>query len=254
MNEHTHYQVREANRNFYDYFADKYESLERSVFHPRRQEQLEERIRTLCKETGGGTVLDIGCGTGNVSKFARKYSEMVVGVDISIEALKINKTRTGINAIQGDGLSLPFADNTFDAITCFSVLHHFLDDGSLLKELNRVLKPGGILFTDNDPNFYFFKYFGWRSKMRLFFNRKRLLNNNISPEQLEIMNLAEYHADEGLKPEALEGIMKGAGFSQIEMFFYFHPNPDRFTRFLKVLASIYDFRGLYNLFYVHARK
>jgi ubiquinone/menaquinone biosynthesis C-methylase UbiE len=254
MNQHSHYEVREANRNFYDYFADKYESLERSVFHPKRQEQLERRVRNLCEMTGGRRALDIGCGTGNVSKFARKYFEVVVGVDISLEALKINKANTGIHAIQGDGLSLPFADNTFDAITCFSVLHHFFDDVSLLIELNRVLKPGGILFTDNDPNFYFFKYFGWRSKMRLWFNRKRLLNNKISPEQLEIMNLAEYHADEGLKPEALDKMMKGAGFSQVEMFFYFHPSPDKFTRFLKILASIYNFQALYNLFYVHARK
>lgn len=254
MNEHSHHEVREANRKFYDYFADKYESLERSVFHPRRQEQLDGRIRELRETTGGGVVLDIGCGTGNVSKFARKYFDLVAGVDISIEALKINKTTTGIDAIQSDGLTLPFVDNTFDAITCFSVLHHFFDNGSLLVELNRVLKPGGVLFTDNDPNFYFFKYFGWRSKVRLFFNKKRLLNHNISEEKLEIMNLAEYHANEGIKPEALEEMMKGAGFSQVEMFYYFHPSPDRFTKFLKILASVYRFRGLYNLFYVHARK
>jgi ubiquinone/menaquinone biosynthesis C-methylase UbiE len=254
MNEHSHYEVREANRNFYDYFADKYESLERSVFHPRRQEQLEGRIRSLWEATAGEVVLDIGCGTGNVSKFARKYFKVVAGVDISIEALKINKAKTGIDAIQGDGLSLPFVDNTFDAITCFSVLHHFFDNASLLSELHRVLKPGGVLFTDNDPNFYFFKYFGWRSKVRLFFNRKRLLNSDISTEKLEIMSLAEYHADEGLKPEELEKMMRGAGFSQVEMFFYFHPSPDRFTRFLIFLASVYRFQGLYNLFYVHARK
>lgn len=250
----SHSDVSAANRAFYDSFADKYDSLERSVFEPKRQEEIDGCIRDLAARTGAGMVLDVGCGTGNISKFARKYFRAAIGVDISLEALRINKAKTGIFVAHADAQNLPFPDQCFDAITCFSVLHHFFDNASLLRELNRVLKPGGVLFTDNDPNYYFFKYFRWRARLRLLLGLRRLLKNRVTPAQLDIMKIAEFHALDGLKPEELERMMTHAGFSEVETQFYFHPNPDRFNRFLKWVASLYNFRGLYQLFRTYARK
>lgn len=88
-------------------------------------------------------VLEVGCGTGNVSSFLAEKGYLVTGCEYYREA--IDMAWPGFRKVQGDAKYLPFSDSTFDIVGLFDVLEHFDDDISLLKEATRVVKKNGII-------------------------------------------------------------------------------------------------------------
>ncbi|MCU0493049.1 MAG: methyltransferase domain-containing protein [Chloroflexaceae bacterium] len=91
-------------------------------------------------------ILDAGCGTGGDGLFLRRYGT-VVGMDLAAEAAELGWPRLPGRFSRGSVLALPFADNSFDLVTSFDVLYHrgVPDEGLALREVRRVLKPGGRL-------------------------------------------------------------------------------------------------------------
>jgi SAM-dependent methyltransferase len=92
-------------------------------------------------------ILDAGCGTGNHLEHLKAWGDGV-GVDLSEEALRFCHNR-GVTVAGANLLSLPFADQSFDLVTSFDVLYHrwVTDDRAAVRELVRVLRPGGFLFV-----------------------------------------------------------------------------------------------------------
>lgn len=95
-------------------------------------------------------VLDAGCGEGfYVMLFSELYNCFVVGVDsdekILNQARNWLKDKPGLELKQGNINKLDFPDNYFDKIVCSEVLEHIPDDRGAVKELFRVMKPGGTL-------------------------------------------------------------------------------------------------------------
>jgi ubiquinone/menaquinone biosynthesis C-methylase UbiE len=100
-------------------------------------------------------VLDVGCGTGTLAIAAKRKvgpAGKVVGVDASSEMLaraqnKATKAALDIDFRMAVAEALPFADATFDAAVCTTVLHCLSEDGrrSCIAEMIRVLRPGGRL-------------------------------------------------------------------------------------------------------------
>jgi SAM-dependent methyltransferase len=91
--------------------------------------------------------LDAGCGTGgNLQYLARRGR--AVGVDLSEQALRLSRQR-GSKVARASVAALPFADGVFDGVTSFDVLYHrwVSDDAAAVRELARVLKPGGLLLV-----------------------------------------------------------------------------------------------------------
>ncbi|MEX1255498.1 MAG: class I SAM-dependent methyltransferase [Dehalococcoidia bacterium] len=104
----------------------------------------------------GARILDVGCGTGRHLLELSRYPVDLVGVDMSREDLRktwymflITANEQPVNAtlelIVGGGEGLPFPDGAFDRVMCTETLEHVPDDGAVLRELLRVLKPDGIL-------------------------------------------------------------------------------------------------------------
>jgi SAM-dependent methyltransferase len=93
----------------------------------------------------GLRILDAGCGTGGTTVELRRFGE-VVGVDLAWEALEPARGRGLTELARASIESLPFGDATFDAATSFEVVYHLgvANDGAALKEIRRVLKPGGL--------------------------------------------------------------------------------------------------------------
>ncbi|OIQ18392.1 MAG: hypothetical protein BM556_09020 [Bacteriovorax sp. MedPE-SWde] len=91
--------------------------------------------------------VDIGCGTGGLLETLSTQTEELYGFDISDEALKFCKQRGYPEhlLIKGDGVALPFEDNSFDSVTAIGVIEHIEDDQKFIEELYRILKPGGEL-------------------------------------------------------------------------------------------------------------
>jgi ubiquinone/menaquinone biosynthesis C-methylase UbiE len=98
-------------------------------------------------------VLDAGCGTGGTTIDLAELG-MVTGVDYSTDALDFARTRGLTRLIRASIESLPFADDTFDLVTCFDVLYHrnVADERNALAEFRRVLRPGGLALV-RDPAF-----------------------------------------------------------------------------------------------------
>ncbi len=98
-------------------------------------------------------VLDIACGTGYGIAILKKNAAHVTGVDVDADAAAQALAECGERAdvLLGDGLGLPFADESFDVVTSFETLEHLHERATFLTELNRVLKPGGVLLLST-PN------------------------------------------------------------------------------------------------------
>lgn len=111
----------------------------------------DEIILKLFKEfvkSKDSRLLEIGCGMGHTSVSLSKIISKLVGIDISIEGIKIAKERVN-NAefIVGDATALPFKDKCFDCVIVKDVLEHIENDLQAIKEVNRVLKNGGLLIV-----------------------------------------------------------------------------------------------------------
>ena len=99
------------------------------------------------------TVLDIGCGGGFTCEFLSHKGANVTGLDQSaacIQAAQKHATQSDltIEYRQGEAEQLPFADASFDIITCVDVLEHVADPQQTIAEISRVLKPGGTFCFD----------------------------------------------------------------------------------------------------------
>jgi demethylmenaquinone methyltransferase/2-methoxy-6-polyprenyl-1,4-benzoquinol methylase len=111
---------------------------------------LDVRWRRLAAEGAvrkGDRVLDAACGTGDLAIADLKAgASRVTGLDFSEQMLeRARKKDTSIEWIQGDMLALPFADETFDAATVGFGVRNVEDLELGLRELRRVLRPGGRL-------------------------------------------------------------------------------------------------------------
>jgi demethylmenaquinone methyltransferase / 2-methoxy-6-polyprenyl-1,4-benzoquinol methylase len=94
----------------------------------------------------GERVLDACCGTGDLALEARAEGGEVTGLDFSEPMLERARRKSAeIQWVQGDLLELPFEDESFDAVTVGFGVRHAEDLDAALRELRRVLRPGGRL-------------------------------------------------------------------------------------------------------------
>ena len=107
----------------------------------------------IAEITPGAVVLDVGCGPGTITvdMAARVNPGTVIGIDQSAEivaqaaALAAEQGVDNCRFVVGDAYSLDFADNTFDIVHAHQTLQHMSDPVSMLRELYRVTKPGGVV-------------------------------------------------------------------------------------------------------------
>jgi demethylmenaquinone methyltransferase/2-methoxy-6-polyprenyl-1,4-benzoquinol methylase len=93
-------------------------------------------------------VLDLATGSGDViiaMKKQRAYTECAVGADFCLPMLQAARVKGAPNLLAADGLRLPFPDASFDAVTIAFGLRNFSDRLGGLREMRRVLRPGGRL-------------------------------------------------------------------------------------------------------------
>jgi demethylmenaquinone methyltransferase/2-methoxy-6-polyprenyl-1,4-benzoquinol methylase len=94
----------------------------------------------------GDLVLDLAAGTGTSSQPMADAGATVVPCDFSVGMLQVGKkAKPALPFVAGDGTQLPFADDTFDAVTISFGLRNIVDPLAGLRELRRVTKPGGRL-------------------------------------------------------------------------------------------------------------
>ena len=98
------------------------------------------------RSTRAYRVLDAGCGLGNVTHLLERAVPGVAVTGIDPDPVRLATARAqGVRSplLAADGCRLPFPDHAFGAVVCSEVLEHVPDDAALLRDLRRVLAPGG---------------------------------------------------------------------------------------------------------------
>jgi 2-polyprenyl-6-hydroxyphenyl methylase/3-demethylubiquinone-9 3-methyltransferase len=101
----------------------------------------------------GKTILDVGCGGGFLAEEFARDGFQVTGIDPSAKSVVAARkhaaeNRLGIRYDVGCGEAMQFPDGSFDLVACCDVLEHVDDLEKVIREVSRLLKPGGVFFYD----------------------------------------------------------------------------------------------------------
>jgi ubiquinone/menaquinone biosynthesis C-methylase UbiE len=165
-------------------------------------------------------VVDIGCGPGNVYAALREHCgipQVVIGVDISRGGLLIAK-QAGYLPVLADAHQLPFVDGFADLVLLNATLHHCENMAVVLQEAARILRPGGKLVIDHDPQKTMWKanwlaHLLWQS--RLFIYRAMGHSWHANSEQQHWVVLSEIHhrPGAGVTPTLFQQTLAPLGLS-----------------------------------------
>lgn len=154
-NERTANEIAHAHavREMFSGIAGRYDLLNHllSVNIDKRWRRIVRQKLDLILADEEAIVLDVACGTGDLSLELKKNAKArVLGSDFCHPMLAIAKDKTAeagaaIQYVEGDAMTLPFADETFDAVTIAFGLRNLSNFRDGLAELGRILKPGGKL-------------------------------------------------------------------------------------------------------------
>jgi ubiquinone/menaquinone biosynthesis C-methylase UbiE len=131
--------------NPWDLLADKYLEHFGEEGNFSHKHIIEPALMEMIGDVNGKLACDIGCATGNFTRKLARMGAKVVGLDLSIEMLKLaNSKNEKIIYIRADlEDKLPFNDSTFDMISQIMVLHSLENIDNAIKETARILKPQG---------------------------------------------------------------------------------------------------------------
>lgn len=148
----TDAEARHASRHWWDTDADRYHAGAEFlgdvdlVWGP---EGLREADARLLGPVAGARVLELGCGAAGGARWLARAGAYAVGLDLSGGMLRhavAGAERTGVHVplVQADALALPFRDGAFDIVTtAFGAVPFVADSAALMREVARVLRPGG---------------------------------------------------------------------------------------------------------------
>jgi SAM-dependent methyltransferase len=128
-----------------DYELQTHRAEDRHWWYRGRREVLECVIADL-RLPARARILDAGCGSGrNMVELARHGT--VTGVELSDTSAALARDRGAGEVISGSVLEMPFEGDSFDFAVCLDVIEHLADDLAALRELRRVIVPGGALLV-----------------------------------------------------------------------------------------------------------
>jgi demethylmenaquinone methyltransferase/2-methoxy-6-polyprenyl-1,4-benzoquinol methylase len=134
----------EGVRSMFDRIAPVYDAMNRLMTAGLDQRWRRATVDAVVRP--GDRVLDACCGTGDLAVAAAAAGGKVTGVDFSRPMLdRARRKAPGIEWIEGDALALPFEDEAFDAATVGFGVRNLADLVGGLRELRRILRPGGQL-------------------------------------------------------------------------------------------------------------
>lgn len=215
--------VKAANRQFYEAVADRYEEID-GRRSPTLEAWLRNNLLSIRRRAPGGCLLDIGTGSGLVTRCAEGLFALRIGIDLSPKILATNRKAFDLG-VTADVDVLPFADNSFDVVTCFAVLHHLYAFEGLVSEVARVLRPGGIFYSDHDMDVAFSKRFRLPLLLyRRFHNAMSKYRRVSEVITKELYNLTEWQ-ENGVNSPHVICLFGEAGFSVETKFHWFGLNP-----------------------------
>lgn len=147
---------------------------------------IEERMKTLDREArrlrqlvpGGGYLLDIGTASGAfLSCFSHCPKWVVEGVEPAHTAVKYAKEKFGVTIHQGFLIDQHFSEASYDVVTCIDTFYYILNPNDEVREIARILKPGGLLAMEI-PGYHFRMMKNTGPLCRLLYGRSSYLDAN----------------------------------------------------------------------------
>ena len=148
------------NRSAHDRLGQSYDGNHPEIFNDIEQVRLGNALARALEALGTARsaqvrALDVGCGTGNLSRHLLNAGVHVTGADLSVQLLTEASQRfsqTGrFDTMPLNGRDLqPVPDAAYDLVATYSVLHHIPDYAALVAEMIRVTRPGGVIFIDHE--------------------------------------------------------------------------------------------------------
>jgi SAM-dependent methyltransferase len=105
------------------------------------------RRKELLRYKSGGALLDLGCSSGGFLATMKGPAWRLFGIEMSQAVAEEAERRSGARIFVGDILKAPYADASFDAITCFHVFEHLYQPFGVLRKVADWLKPGGVFYA-----------------------------------------------------------------------------------------------------------
>lgn len=131
----------------FDEAAEKFDDNDPGVYNMCRKDYPD--VLAEVKKEPFTDLLDAGCGTGAMLDMFKKDipDKKYTGIDLSQKIIETAKRKrlAGVNFVSGDCENLPFAENSFDVVTCSMSFHHYPNPEKFFQSLKRVLRPGGRL-------------------------------------------------------------------------------------------------------------
>jgi len=140
---------REGTKEFFQAIDERFFNALKIFAHPKYPNQLPFSELIDYKSLANKNVLEVGCGLGSNAAVFAKEGANLHAIDITPRAIELCKKRFELFNLRGDislgdAEDLSFADNKFDFIWSWGVVHHTADMESAINEIYRVLKPGGM--------------------------------------------------------------------------------------------------------------
>ena len=163
-------------------------------------------------------VVDLGCGPGNLYATLEGQPKLLIGVDVAPGSLEMAKA-LGYLPLLADAHDLPLISGFADLVTVNATLHHCENMPQVLQEAARLVRPGGILVIDHDPQLSAWNYRGiglWLYKIRLSVLYRWFLTNLYIPEAERFSALAtetHHKPGHGVTPELFRNTLEPMGFS-----------------------------------------
>ncbi|HBF39905.1 MAG TPA: SAM-dependent methyltransferase [Firmicutes bacterium] len=156
-NSRAYTSAEEENNAYFDQVAPVYDELRKACYG----NALRDKLISRYTPPAGSQVADIGTGTGYLAKSLAQYAGKVVAIDSSTAMLEVAANdiiKAGLDNIEflvGDAHDLPLEDASQDLVYANLLLHHLLEPSLAIKEMARILKPGGrIILTDVNQHNY----------------------------------------------------------------------------------------------------
>jgi ubiquinone/menaquinone biosynthesis C-methylase UbiE len=213
-------QVKKANKDFYNIVGASYEEID-----GRRSEQLVDyvvdQLSQISKATDADSILDLGCGSGFISRIAQKYFKKRYAVDISFQIVNAISDRT-ISKLTADVDSIPIKDEKISSVVTFAVLHHCYSYEKMLTEIHRILRIGGIFYSDHDMDSLFFERFKPLLKFyRMANNASKHYLSKFSELSEQMYHCSEFH-ENGIHSDSIELMLREIGFSDIRLQYHWY--------------------------------